>query len=75
MVIEQQQISQLIQVSYDIHDLETRRREIEGLLEAALATGCRKLLILTMEEEEEFVEQGHTIQVLPVWKWMLQVPE
>ena len=75
LVIEQQQISQLIQVSYDIHDLETRRREIEGLLEAALATGCRKLLILTMEEEEEFVEQGHAIQVLPVWKWMLQVPE
>lgn len=75
LVIEQQQISQLIQVSYDIHDLETRRREIEGLLEAALATGCRKLLILTMEEEEEFVEQGHTIQVFPVWKWMLQVPE
>ena len=74
LVIEQQQISQLIQVSYDIHDLETRRREIEGLLEAAVATGCRKLLILTMDEEEEFVEQGYTIRVLPVWKWMLQVP-
>ena len=74
LVMEQQEVSQLIQVSYDIHQPETRRREIEGLLEAALATGCRHLLILTMEEEEELTEQGYAIRVLPVWKWMLQTP-
>lgn len=36
------EISRLIQVTWDMGDEETRRREINGLVEAAEATGCDK---------------------------------
>lgn len=71
LLTNQQEVTQLIQVTWSMHDTETRKREIEGLLEAAQVTGCNELTILTMEEEEELLEQHTTIHVIPVWKWML----
>ena len=63
---------QLIQVCYSLEDRQTRSREIDGLMEAAQYTGCRQLLILTYAEEEEILQETHTISVRPVWKWMLE---
>lgn len=71
LLTERQEVIQLIQVSWDMHDVETRKREIEGLMEAAHVTGCQKLTIITMEEEQDLSEQNSTIHILPVWKWML----
>lgn len=65
-------VLRLIQVTYTLHDEETRRRELDGLLEAARVTGCSDLCILTLEEEGEVVQHGYVIWILPVWKWMLQ---
>lgn len=65
------EVTQLLQVTYSLHDEETRTRELEGILEAALATNCRNLSILTFEEEEEIEKDGYYIRVLPAWKWML----
>lgn len=45
-----EEVNRLIQVTYTLHDEETRQRELEGLLETAQATGCRNLLILTLEK-------------------------
>ena len=50
---------------------ETRKREIDGLLEAARVTGCDKLSIITNDEESEIIEDGMAIKVIPVWKWLL----
>lgn len=72
LIANQLQVTQLIQVSWSIHDEETRQREISGLLEASAATGCNKFTIITFEEEEEITEQGYQIQVIPAWKWMLR---
>lgn len=66
------QVTQLIQVSWDIHDQETRQREIDGLLEASAATGCQNLIIITFDEEGEIIEQGQQIQIIPVWKWTIR---
>lgn len=71
LLTNQQEVTQLIQVTWDMHGTETRKREIEGLLEAAQATGCKELTILTLEEEEELQEQQVAIHVVPVWKWIL----
>lgn len=71
MVTEFDKVTRLIQVSYQMGDEETRRREIEGLLEAARATDCQELVIVTMETEAEWREQDMLIRVLPAWKWML----
>lgn len=72
VISEYDKVTGLIQVSYQMNDEETRRREVEGLLEAAISTGCRELTIVTMETEAEWNEQDMLIRVLPAWKWMLE---
>lgn len=71
VITEQDEVARLIQVTYQLHDAETRQREIDGLLEAAQATGCRELFIITMEEEDEINENGYSIHIIPAWKWMI----
>lgn len=68
------EVTCLIQVTYTLTSEDTRTREVEGLLEAARATGCSNLLILTLEDEEEIETDAYAISVLPVWKWMLRQP-
>lgn len=72
LITDQMQVTQLIQVSWDIHDQETRQREIDGLLEASAATGCQNLIIITFDEEGEIIEQGQHIQIIPLWKWTIR---
>lgn len=67
-------VTELIQVSWDVSDSETMRREINGLLEASKATGCDTLTIITKDEEALLTEGGKTICVVPAWKWLLQQP-
>lgn len=66
------EIDRLIQVTWNLNDDSTRRREINGLVEAAEATGCRNLFIITADTSEEIsLDNGMTIQVLPAWRWLL----
>lgn len=63
----------LIQVSWDMSDEETRRREINGLIEASEATGCHNLYIITAVSSEEIdLDNGDVIHVLPAWRWLLE---
>jgi len=32
---------------------------------------CRQLLIITFDDEEQIEQEGCTIKVIPVWKWLL----
>jgi len=65
-------VIQLIQVTWDMADESTREREVKGLLEAAEATGCENLLIVTKEAEEVFARGGKEVRVVPAWKWLLR---
>lgn len=66
------EINRLIQVTWNMDDEETRRREIDGLIEASEATGCTNLLIITADTTEEIrLDNGLTIYVLPAWRWLL----
>ena len=66
-------IESLIQVTWNINEKETRDREIKGLMEASEATGCQKLLIITVDVEEEIVLDDKRIRVIPAWKWILSL--
>ncbi|NPD91366.1 ATP-binding protein [Xylanibacter muris] len=61
-----------IQVSYDISAEKTRKREISGLILAAKKTGCEKLLLLTDHQHESIIQDGHDIQIRPVYEYVLQ---
>ena len=63
-------IAEAIQVC-DTLSNENRKREIAGLLEACSKHGLKKGLILTLDKEETFEENGISITIFPVWKYLL----
>ena len=58
------------QVSYDISNEKTRKREIKGCIAGAKATKCDNLFLITDHESEIIEEDGYTIQVIPIWEWL-----
>ena len=58
------------QVSYDIANNKTRKREIKGCIAGAKATKCDNLFLITDHESEVIEEDGYTIQVIPIWEWL-----
>ena len=68
---EGDEVKRLIQVTWDMSDTETRKREFSGLLEAAKATGCRDLTIVTRDEEGEEIHDGLTVRIVPVCRFLL----
>ena len=65
-------IAQLVQVTWDMKNEETKKREIDGLLEAAQVTGCKNLYIITAYDQEDIsTENGDIIHVVPAWRWLL----
>ena len=57
-------------VTIAMNDKKTRKREINGLLEALEAYDLPEGFILTMEDKEEVEIDGKQIHVLPTWEWM-----
>lgn len=66
------QITNAIQVCYSFDTPETKARELNGLIEAMKTYSLTGGSILTNDTEENMVIEGLEIQVLPVWKWILQ---
>lgn len=60
-----------IQVSYDISDENTKKREIEGLVEACNLYKLKKGIIINRDLEEEIIEEGVQIKIIPIHKWFL----
>ena len=71
VVSEEDEVKRLIQVTWDMSDTETRKREFSGLLEAAKVTGCRDLTIVTRDEEGEEIRDGLTVRIVPVCRFLL----
>ncbi|MBI5211447.1 MAG: ATP-binding protein [Elusimicrobia bacterium] len=71
LVREVRRCAQLIQVCYRLSDPATKRRELSALVQAARLKGCRELLVITHDEQDEIRMDGLTIRVLPAWRWAL----
>jgi len=71
VVSEGERVRSLVQVTWEMSDAATRKREFAGLLEAAKATGCRDLTIVTREEEGEEVYEGNKVKIVPVCRFLL----
>jgi predicted AAA+ superfamily ATPase len=65
------QVTQLIQVAFDIANSKTLAREVSALIEASDELSCPDLLLLTWDTETLINESNKTIKVIPVWKWLL----
>jgi predicted AAA+ superfamily ATPase len=62
---------QLIQVCWDLTDLQTRTRELSALKLAANEFKVKDLLLVTATERGTIVEDGFKIQILPFYEWAL----
>lgn len=71
IVFDRNKPERLIQACYHIDNPDTRKREMEGLLEASDGLNCRNLMILTFDLEEELNVDGRIIRIVPAWKEML----
>lgn len=61
----------LIQVSYDISDPKTFKREISALIQASSEVDCENLKLITWNQEETVNTDGKTIEIIPAWKWLI----
>jgi predicted AAA+ superfamily ATPase len=62
----------LIQVAWSLDSAETKKRELDGLMDAMDETGLEEGFILTYNEEETIKEEGKIIHILPAYKWLLE---
>lgn len=62
-----------IQVSYTLTDSDTERREVGSLMNLAGYRPLRRMIIVTKDEERTIERDGKTIEVVPLWKWLLSM--
>ena len=62
-----------IQASYTLTDADTRKREVDALIALNKVHPLQKAMIITYDEEETILEGNLTIEVLPIWKWLITI--
>lgn len=72
IVKEGDSVSGAIQVSYSLKEPATRKRELDGLLEAMREFNLKRGMILTYDESEFIAVAGEEIEVVPLWQWLLR---
>ncbi len=73
VVSEGQRVKELIQVCYDPTEVETKKREIKGLIHASKELKCKELKIITWDYEGEENVDGKKIKYVPLWRWLLRL--
>ena len=68
-------VVQLIQVSLNISDPGTQKREVRALIKASMELRCDDLLLLTEDLEDEktmeWLGNKRNIHFKPIWKWLV----
>ncbi|MCX7725933.1 MAG: DUF4143 domain-containing protein [Chitinispirillaceae bacterium] len=69
-------ISSLVQVCYNITNIDTLEREKRALLKASKELNCKELYIINNDTEKEEVFNWYNTKVkikyIPLWKWLLE---
>jgi uncharacterized protein len=71
VVTDKDRVIEAIQVSLDISDPETHKREVKGLLACCKALELKEGYILTLNTFDEFERDGIFVHVVPAWSYFL----
>ena len=71
IVREGLKISELIQVCFNLDDIETKERELKSLIKGSKQLECNNLTIITFDKEKEEKIREKNIKFIPLWKWLL----
>ncbi|MBO5707012.1 MAG: ATP-binding protein [Bacteroidaceae bacterium] len=64
-----------IQASYSLDDEDTKKREIGSLVALHKLHPLKKAIIITYDEEDVITSNDLTIEVIPIWKWLLSAKD
>jgi len=62
-----------IQVAYSLSNEDTMQREITALLKFGRFLDVKRFFIITYDEEKKIEIEDIVIDVIPAWKWMLEI--
>ena len=71
LVFDKNTISDVIQVTFDMSDENTKNREIKALIEACKNFDLKSGTIITFDSEDELIENGIKIKIIPFYKWSI----
>jgi len=75
VIQEDMKVKQLIQVCYNLNNIDTKSREVRVLLKAGKELKCDNLLVInqeyTGEEDVEWFGIKRKVKFIPLWKWLL----
>ncbi len=63
----------LIQACYCLSEQKVVNRETRPLFKLAKTMNCDELIIVTMDEATTIIDGDLTINVVPLWKWLLKI--
>ena len=66
------EVTELIQVCYDLTNPDVEQRETKALFEASDELKVKKMTVLTWDEKREVKKDGNVIQLKPLWEWLLE---
>lgn len=64
-------IHRLIQVCFDIEELNVKKRELKALIEANEELNCDDFLVISWDYEKEEKIKDKKIKFIPLWRWLL----
>ena len=71
VLVSDNKVVELIQVSADISAQRTFNRETNALLRAATEFGCNKLTLITLNENRVYSADNRTIDIVSVLNWLI----
>jgi len=72
LLMENEKVCEAIQVCFDINDSDTKNREEKGLINVCREFQLKRGLILTIYDEQKYTVNGITIEIMPVYKYILK---
>ncbi len=72
LLVENNIVTVAIQVCYTFYSERTRKREVDGLLEAMETFNLTTGLIITSDMEDKITVDDKRIDIIPAWKWLLE---
>lgn len=71
LVFDKNNILDVIQVTFDMSDENTKSREIKGLIEACRNFDLKSGTIITFDSEDELIKNDIKIKIIPFYKWSI----
>lgn len=72
VVKEGAEVTELIQVCYEVKNPDVEEREAKALVEAGSELKTKKLTVLTWDEKRDMEKDGMTIRFKPLLEWLLE---